>query len=228
MTAGTYYRQEVTILITYNRLHYNRIYLICGLAMAASEIWKQLCLTFIVNHGHYYWWYFPFQLCSIPMYICLILPWAKSVRLRKVLLTFLMDFGMLGGVFTFFDTSGLHYSYAPLTVHSFAWHILLILLGLAAGLSLESDYSWKGYGRCTALYGGTCIIATIFNMVFYRFGAINMFYISPHYYITQVIFKEIAELLGNTAGIFIYIASIVSGAAVFHLIWNLISRNKKA
>ncbi|MCQ4663588.1 YwaF family protein [Extibacter muris] len=212
---------------TYNRLHYNRIYLICGLAMATSEIWKQLCLTFIVNYGHYYWWYFPFQLCSIPMYICLILPWAKSVRLRKILLTFLMDFGMLGGIFTFFDTSGLHYSYAPLTVHSFAWHILLILLGLTAGLSLESDYSWKGYARCTALYGGTCIIATILNMVLYRFGAINMFYISPHYYITQVIFKDIAEFLGNTPGIFIYIASIVSGAFVFHLIWHLIYKNKK-
>lgn len=215
-------------MITYNSRHYNHIYLICGLAMAASEIWKQLCLTFIVNQGHYYWWYFPFQLCSIPMYICLLLPWAKSVRLRKILLTFLMDFGMLGGIFTFFDTSGLHYSYTPLTVHSFAWHILLVLLGLTAGLSLESDYSWKGYGRCTALYGGACIIATVFNMVFYRFGAINMFYISPHYYITQVIFKDIAQFFGNTAGIFIYIGSIVAGAAAFHFIWHLFYRRRRA
>lgn len=215
-------------MIIYNSRHYNHIYLICGLAMAASEIWKQLCLTFIVNQGHYYWWYFPFQLCSIPMYICLLLPWAKSVRLRKILLTFLMDFGMLGGIFTFFDTSGLHYSYTPLTVHSFAWHILLVLLGLTAGLSLESDYSWKGYGRCTALYGGACIIATVFNMVFYRFGAINMFYISPHYYITQVIFKDIAQFFGNTAGIFIYIGSIVAGAAAFHFIWHLFYRRRRA
>ncbi|WP_049729225.1 TMEM164 family acyltransferase [Dorea sp. D27] len=215
-------------MIIYNSRHYNHIYLICGLAMAASEIWKQLCLTFIVNQGHYYWWYFPFQLCSIPMYICLLLPWAKSVRLRKILLTFLMDFGMLGGIFTFSDTSGLHYSYTPLTVHSFAWHILLVLLGLTAGLSLESDYSWKGYGRCTALYGGACIIATVFNMVFYRFGAINMFYISPHYYITQVIFKDIAQFFGNTAGIFIYIGSIVAGAAAFHFIWHLFYRRRRA
>lgn len=46
----------------------------CGILMAASEIWKQLTLTFLINHGAYDWWYFPFQLCSIPMYICLILP----------------------------------------------------------------------------------------------------------------------------------------------------------
>lgn len=212
-------------MIKYIRLHLNRIFLICGLAMAASEIWKQLCLTFIVNSGHYYWWYFPFQLCSIPMYICLILPWTTSVRLRKVLLTFLMDFGLLGGIFTFFDTSGLHYPYPPLTVHSFTWHILLILLGLTAGLAVEGGCPWRDYGRCTALYGGACIIATILNMLFYRFGAINMFYISPHYYMTQVIFKDIAASLGNTAGIFVYMAAILAGAAVFHLLWRLARRH---
>lgn len=214
-------------MIKYIRLHLNRIFLICGLAMAASEIWKQLCLTFIVNSGHYYWWYFPFQLCSIPMYICLIMPWTTSVRLRKVLLTFLMDFGLLGGIFTFFDTSGLHYPYPPLTVHSFAWHILLILLGLTAGLAVEGGCTWRDYGRCTALYGGACIIATILNMLFYRFGAINMFYISPHYYMTQVIFKDIAASLGNTAGIFVYIAAILAGAAVFHMLWRLARRHMK-
>lgn len=196
--------------------------------MAASEIWKQLCLTFIVNNGHYCWWYFPFQLCSIPMYICLILPWVKSVQIRKICLSFLMDFGLLGGIFTFFDTSGLHYPYGPLTVHSFAWHILLIILGLFAGLSGESDYSWKGWVQGTALYGAGCVIATAFNMIFYRFGDINMFYISPHYYMTQVVFKEIAAFLGNTAGIFVYIAAIITGAAIFHLIWHLIYENRKS
>lgn len=64
----------------------------CGILMAASEIWKQLTLTFLINHGAYDWWYFPFQLCSIPMYICLILPVISSQkypRLHQILLTFL-------------------------------------------------------------------------------------------------------------------------------------------
>lgn len=202
---------------------YTRFFLICGLFMAASEIWKQFCLTFIVNGGCYNWWYFPFQLCSIPMYICLLMPFIKSVRIYRILLAFLMDFALLGGIFTFFDTSGLHYSYAPLTVHSFAWHILLIVLGVAAGLSRISDYSLKGYVQCVLLYGGTCLTATVFNMIFYKYGAINMFYISPHYYMTQIVFRDIAARLGNTAGIFVYIASIILGAGIFHLIWHHIA-----
>lgn len=33
-----------------------------------SELWKQLLLTW-TNGGAYRWWYFPFQLCSMPLYL---------------------------------------------------------------------------------------------------------------------------------------------------------------
>lgn len=206
---------------------YNHFFLICGLVMAGSEVWKQLCLTFIVNGGQYDWWHFPFQLCSIPMYVCLLLPWVKSPRIRQIFLTFLMDFGLLGGIFTFFDTSGLYYPYSPLTVHSFAWHVLLIVLGIAAGLSGYSDYSLKGYGRGVLFYGISCLAATIFNMLFYPYGAINMFYISPHYKMTQIVFADIAAYLGNTAGIFVYVLCIILGAGMFHIVWCCIARRLK-
>ena len=114
---------------------FRRFFLISGILMLASELWKQYTLTFLIGGVSYNWWYFPFQLCSIPMYVCLLLPWVRSRRLRQILTAFLVDFGMLGGVFAFFDTSGMHYGYLPLTIHSFAWHIFLILLGIAAALS---------------------------------------------------------------------------------------------
>ena len=102
---------------------HKNIFFYCGLLMLFSEVWKQWCLTYILNNGHYNWWYFPFQLCSIPMYICLILPWIRSPQIYDAFLTFLMDFGMLGGIFAFCDTSGMYYHYPPLTIHSFAWHV---------------------------------------------------------------------------------------------------------
>ena len=101
--------------------------------MFLSEIWKQYCITFIINEHHYDWWYFPFQLCSIPMYVCLLLPFVRE-KARDILLTFLKTFGLMGGIFTFFDTSGLHYPYAPLTAHSYLWHVLLIILGIVSGI----------------------------------------------------------------------------------------------
>ena len=43
-----------------------------------SEIWKQLLLTW-ANGGVYRWWYFPFQLCSMPLYL---LPLRQLLLLR--------------------------------------------------------------------------------------------------------------------------------------------------
>ena len=62
----------------------DRFFFCCGLILLASEIWKQWTLTFQLNHGVYNFWYFPFQLCSVPMYVCLILPWVPDPALGKI------------------------------------------------------------------------------------------------------------------------------------------------
>lgn len=196
------------------------VFLYCGIFMLTSEIWKQWCLTYLLGAGHYNWWYFPFQLCSIPMYLCLALPFIHSEKLTSVFLTFLMDYSLLAGVFTFFDTSGLYYPYLPLTVHSYLWHILLIALGLYAGHTKKADYSSGGFVKSSGLYLSCCLLATICNLAFYSYGPINMFYISPHYHMSQKVFRHIALKLGNTAGILIYMACVMSGAGLVHLIWK--------
>ena len=199
---------------------YRKVFLYCGILMLASELWKQWTLTFLFNQGHYNWWYFPFQLCSIPMYVCLLLPFVTSPKIHSILLTFLMDFGLLAGIFTFFDTSGLHYGYVPLTMHSYIWHIILILLGIFAGITKEADISLRGYAGSASLFLGCCILATVFNHLFHYEGEINMFYISPYYVMNQKFFCHIARIFGNGAGIASYIFAILIGAFIFHQLWK--------
>lgn len=218
-------------------------YLICGLLMGTSELWKQYTLTFPLGRGNYNWWYFPFQLCSIPMYLCLLIPWTHSDRLRKIFLTFLADFGLLGGIFAFCDTSGMQYDLPALTIHSYLWHLLLVFIGLYAGFSgrekshLRARYRWtfsdqpyapdfslRGYLRSVGLYLLCCLIATGCNYLFHPFGKINMFYISPYYWMNQVVFRNITHAFGNPAGIFSYILATMIGAGILHAIWSFIHR----
>ncbi len=133
-------------------IRFRPFFFYCGLLMAASEIWKQYCLTFLVNHGTYNWWYFPFQLCSTPMYILLFLPHIKKERLCNACLTFLMSFGLLGGIAVFADTTGLHYPLPALTIHSYTWHILLIVIGCFAAASLFSRTSNETIEGTSTLY----------------------------------------------------------------------------
>ncbi|MCI8561457.1 MAG: YwaF family protein [Dorea sp.] len=199
--------------------NYIRFLFSCGIIMFLSEIWKQYCITFIINECRYNWWYFPFQLCSIPMYLCLLLPFV-SEKLREIFLTFLMTFGLMAGFFTFFDTSGLHYPYAPLTVHSYLWHVLLIIIGITVGICQSKNDTAGKFPGSAACYLICCVIATMINVISHPYGNINMFYISPYYAMSQKVFEDIARLTGNIAGIFIYIGTNIAGAYVIYLIWN--------
>lgn len=117
----------------------DKLFFTFGLLMLCSEIWKQLTLTFLVGHGVYNLWYFPFQLCSIPMYVFLVLPFARPEKVRRALLCFIMCYALLGGTIVFADTSGLHYSYAPLTVHSYLWHFLMIGTAIFSGITCARE-----------------------------------------------------------------------------------------
>lgn len=206
----------------------NFLFLLCGFIMTGSEIWKQWCLTFHVNGGFYDWWYFPFQLCSIAMYILLALPWVKKQCVRTWLLSFLMNYSLLGGIAVFADTSGLHYPILPLTIHSYLWHILLIIIGITAGAAclIENDLSapsYRSFRDCTLLYLGCCGIAAGINQLFGCYGTINMFYINPDFEMQQIGFTRLVPLIGNRPTILVYILATILGAAILFHIWRLIS-----
>lgn len=114
-----------------------------GIFLLTSEILKQLLLTFVMNNGHYNLWYFPFQLCSLPMYLLVLYPFFHTEPARNTILGFLSTYNLLGGIAVFFDTSGMHYPLLILTVHSYLWHILLIVTGILSGIFLVQNlYQW--------------------------------------------------------------------------------------
>lgn len=215
-------------------------FFVCGILMLASEAWKQFTLTFAIGHGIYNWWYFPLQLCSIPMYVLAAYPWLRGMRIRRAALCFLMTYCPLGGIAVFADTTGLHYPLAALTVHSYVWHILLILIGISSGAAFlraaAGDEKRTLFARARTalplrpfLYGTVfylicCLTAVLLNLTFDRYGAVNLFYINPDYRMQQVVFRDFVPLLGNTGTILLYIGSTILGAFLLFLFWALLFR----
>lgn len=205
----------------------DRFFFICGLFMLASEIWKQYTLTFVIGHGQYDWWYFPFQLCSLAMYLCLAIPFLPSTRIKNAVYTFLMTFSLMGGIFVFFDTSGMHYPLISLTVRSYLWHIGLIGIGITAGILHFRTLKLEDMKNCTCLFGTGCFIAVFLNFSLIHFGNINMFYISPYYHMEQIVFRDIARITGDGIGIVFYILTVIAGAWLFFGFWTLVKKLPK-
>lgn len=197
----------------------NKIIFGIGIFLLLSEIYKQLFYTIYIGNGNYQWWIFPFQLCSVPMYICLVMPFVKNKKIYNALGVFLMTYNLLGGFISFIEPSGLIHEYLFLTIHAFLWHMSLVFLGFIIGFN--ENIKKEGFKKTIILFLGFSLIAFIINCLFWNVsnGDINMFYVGPR--ISPIfIFKDIATKFGWYINTPIYLALLTLGAYIFFTIFK--------
>lgn len=203
-----------------------KIFLSIGIFLLLSEVYKQLMYELVVEPGPgYRWGIFPFHLCSIPMYLCLILPFVKSDRIRRSICGFLMTYNMLGGFISFFEPSGLLHEYWTLTFHALIWHMLLVFLGTYIALSGRGCRNRKDYWGATVTFLVLCAVAFGINCAFWNIsgGQINMFFVGPANS-SLVVFKQISELLGWYVSTAVYIPATCLGAYVIYLSFRFVQK----
>jgi len=187
-----------------------------GLFLGSCELYKQIFLFYIINHGSYDWWFFPFQLCSIPMYLCLLLPFLRAGSCKTRIYTFMQDFSIMGGVAALVIPEGFSYIHWSLTLHGYLWHIALIIISLLIWVSGRADHSRKGFFNMLPLFFFCCFAATLINITAPGHGRANMFYISPLTESTQPLFRELTARIGIIPANLLYLATVCVGAALVH------------
>lgn len=200
-----------------------RLYFIVGFVLFVLEMYKQFFCFYIVDGGRYGIFRLPFQLCSLPIYLCIIASILKDKpRLSRVLVTFLMDFSLMGGLMVFVDPSGIFSNYVLLTFHGIIWHLLIIFIGAYGGFCIkETPLTWKDYKKVLPLFGAGVVIAAILNVVLWPLGYINLFYITPYEPSVQIVFSWIANKAGIMVGNIVYVGAMIAGGALFHKLWLL-------
>lgn len=194
-----------------------KIIFIIGVFLLITELYKQLFYTYVIGEGSYQWWIFPFQLCSVPMYFCLIMPFVKSKKTFNNLAIFLLSYNLLGGFISFLEPSGLIHEYITLTIHAFLWHMSLVFLGMILAFSKTVKKEKKDFVKAIYTFLALCVLAFIINLIFYKVsnGDINMFYVGPRIS-PIIIFKDIATKYGWYVNTPIYIILMTFGAYIFY------------
>ena len=215
-----------------------RFLAVCGWVLVIMEVYKQLFLYFIVNGGTYDWWYFPFQLCSVPMYLCILLPLlsrgaadVKSSAASPVL-TFLAVYTFTGAAAALIIPEDYLRSYAVLTLHGFIWHGILLMISLTILLSRMADLTRRGFARATALFLVMCAAAVCINIAveplmaaFYAEGLIPhsyaaMFYLNPYHLSPQPLVDTIQKSAGIPLGLALYVISIIAVSGLLTLLFR--------
>lgn len=194
--------------------------LLCGVGafLMLTEVYKQLFYYHYIGNGSYQWWIFPFQLCSVPMYFCVIAPFLKKGKVQSGMYHFMTTFNLLGGLMAFIEPSGIIHGYWTLTLHAFIWHMTLVFVGFYLLASGRYAQTRKDYLSAMVTFLCLCVVAFSINLIFRDVsgGSINMFFVGPSNS-SLIVFKQISEACGWYVSTLLYIPTVCLGAYILFL-----------
>ena len=204
-----------------------RLLFVLGIGMLFAEAWKQWFVVRYVYRGTPSMWFFPWQLCSIAMYVSTLAPFWKG-RAQDASLVFLCTFSVVGAVFALLFPEDMMRDQILLFCHSFLYHTLMLFEAILS-LCILKRRAHVPFLPALVLFFGTAAVAEVVNVCSHllirdiRCEA-NMFYITPFYPSTQPVFSEIAAHAGIFVEILVYLGCI---ALASFLLYLLLLRTKR-
>ena len=205
-----------------------------GFVLLLSEIYKQLYYYFVIHGVGYDWYIFPFQLCSVPMYLAIAVGCMPKCSVRDALCEYMASIGLLGGLMAYIEPSGILNNTYFTIIHSCLWHALLIFMAGYIWVTGNACKRFTDYKKALLPLGGVVVTATALNVIFCAKPDFNMCYISPFYNTPLAVFSSFdgffqgiwGQYGGRVVSIAIYILALVLGGAALYGVGCLV-RNKK-
>lgn len=230
----------------------NIVLFIYGLIFLSLEIYHEVNRYFTL--GHYDFSSFPFQFCSIPIYICLILPFIKKESIRTPFFYYLGIFCLIAGFVPIFVSQGqlCRWSNVFDTIRSFVWHILILQVAILSlvyvriGHNLKLTY--KYFLESVGIFISITVIAQILNVILHFSGGVNyvptdgrhykdvtntplfdpdvasLFYISPFFVSNMPVYSRIWLDFGWVVNYVAYVFSFSLLAGVVYITNYLVRR----
>ena len=211
---------------------FNRVLRIAGFILCGMEVIKisffhfalhNCNLTDTVN-------LFPFQLCSLPIYMAPIASYLKEDNnVRKAMLTFMMTYTLMSGFSAFVNPSGILMKHMLPTFHSLIWHMLLVFIGLLIAFSGRGGHELKDFGRAVILFIACCYIALFLNILLPMLlpgAVVNMFYIGPERS-SLIVFCDLYDKYDWVVQMKAYEMALTIGAFVLFLPHMIVGNVKK-
>ena len=205
----------------------NRVVLgVVGGFLLLTEVYKILFHIYVNPYDWGFMGCFPFQLCSVPMYLSLFCALCKNQKVNSWLYECMFAVNMFGGIMAFIEPSGIQHGFVTLTAHAYIWHMLLIFIGLYLYLSKRACVDRNGYKKAAITYLASCAVAQSFNLIFAE--EVNCFYISPYVQSPLAVFKDIYAACGWLVNmVLLMVALLIASGIVYGVGYFLRTKSKK-
>ena len=204
----------------------NRLFLTAGILMFVLECYKQFVYTFSYEAfeviSDYQWYSFPFQFCSVPMYVYLIIPFTKG-KVREALLAFAASYALFAGTAVMLYPGDVFISTLGVSIQTMIHHGLMVVFGIYLLVSKKVKVSFKTLLSGTIVFSIVLIIALTMNLTVVKIipsdETFNMFYISPYFECTLPVLSAIYPKVPYIAFLLIYIFGFAVVAGLVNLIY---------
>ena len=183
---------------------FKRIVLISWIAMVVLEIYKQIVFsTTITDTGiewDYQWYIFPFQFCSMSIYVLPFLLFVKNKKINNAVITFISTFSLFAGMSVMIFPSTVYVSTIGINIQTMVHHGLQVVLGIYFIVYNRKNIKWKDFLGGSLIYLITVLIAMLLNWLvpFITDETFNMFYISKNFDCDIPVLKQLHILLADT------------------------------
>lgn len=197
------------------------------------EALKQISWSFNYSEGmitwDYQWYAAPFQLCTTPLYVCLICLFLKKGKLRDYLFDYLVFFTILGSISTMIYPESCFTSEILINVHTMVLHcgsfVVSCYLVMNKLVKIKIKELFNGY-KVFLIFA---LIALVIDIGIYKSGILNgetfnMFYISPYFISSLPVFNILQEKLPYLVFLFLYFLFIFIGGIIIMLIFKLYNK----
>lgn len=195
--------------------------------VAILEIYKQINFTFTYDGNEitadFLWFAFPWQFCSMPMYVGLLAGIFRKGKIHEALCAFLATYSIFAGVCVmlypvtvFVDTIGIN-------IQTMVCHGSMITIGVYLLYTGYVKMEHRTILKALPVFAVAVFIAMTMNEIAYYTGLLetdefNMFFISPHCTPSLPVYSIVQEIVPYPWCLIIYIAAFTLAAYLVLLV----------
>lgn len=209
------------------------IVLITAIVVAVLEIYKQINYTFSVDGNavtaDFQWYAFPFQFCSMPMYVGLLAGIVKKGKLQDCLYAFLATYGVFAGICVMFYPVDVFSSVIGISVQTMVCHGSMIAIGAYLFGCGQVKLEHRTILKAMSVFAVAVVIANILNEIAHQTGLLNehtfnMFFVSPYCEPSLPVYSLVQAVVPFPWCLFIYIGAFTLASYIMLLIAMLANK----
>lgn len=215
------------LILIWKKPPVKRMLLIFSLIMIVLEIYKQLSFSYSGGEWSYQWYAFPFQFCSVPMYVALIAGLTKHPRVEQYICCFLATYGLVAGLAVMAYPVTVFIPEVLISVQTMVHHGFMVVMGVCLLVRRAVAFTLRTLLRGLAVFASLVAIALAANVVTYHADVddgLELFYISPYHTSELPVFDQIYEAAPYPIFLLCYLFAFTVGGGIPLLVGRLLRK----